>query len=98
MTIMVNMTNTQVSKRGMIAMMGISGVSASMSGEGNAIVRKIMALGVSQYRIAKELPVSKEQLRKWVRNWATPNDENTEKLRCYYEKACFERNLHPFQK
>lgn len=64
--------------------------------EGNAIVRKILALGVSQYRLAKDLPISREQVKKWVRNYSSPNDENLEKLRAFYYKVRIELNLQPF--
>lgn len=65
--------------------------------EGNAIVRQLLAYGVSQYRIHKDLPVSREQVKKWVRNYASPNDENLAKLRTFRTKIMVEKNLDPFK-
>lgn len=65
--------------------------------EGNSIVRQLLAMGVSQYRIAKDLPVSREQVKKWLRGYSSPNDENLSKLRCFRSKIMVGKNLDPFK-
>ena len=64
--------------------------------EGNRILRDILRLGVSKYRVSRALDVTYPQVRKWELNYASPNLDNLNKLkmlkfRCIEEKKLQEQ-------
>ena len=54
--------------------------------EGSRIVRKLIALDVSVWRIAKECGVSYQTGKAWRRGWWNPDMGNTYKLMAFLHK------------
>lgn len=52
---------------------------------GNELVQEILKMGVSKYRLGKDIGVCDTQVYKWVRNEQSPNLENFNKLQAYWQ-------------
>lgn len=52
---------------------------------GNDLVQEILKMGVSKYRLSKDLGVCDTQIYKWVRGEASPNRLNFSKLQEYWQ-------------
>lgn len=52
---------------------------------GNELVREILAMGISKYKLHKDIGVSDTQVYKWVRGEQSPCQSNYQKLQEYWQ-------------
>ena len=50
---------------------------------GNDLVKEILAMGVSKYRMAKQMKVSETQIYNWVKGVCSPSQKNFNRLQDY---------------